>query len=562
MLIDLAVTPIAETIRDLSAQRKSGDLQVRSGKIAKIVFFDHGRIVFAASNMKKDRLGEALVAVGQISEDEYRRATTLMRGEHRRRFGEALVQAGVLDRKEVGRSVARQVKRIVVSLFEFAEGAASFEERRCTIPLEYMVSVSIHRILYVGIKGMKSRETILTGLGNLDRWVVLAAVPPFPFGVRKCSAEEIDVLEQAKRRVTLRRLAWGEGGLALSRLRTVYSLLASGVLELADKPEGQPPAPEPIVHMETSTFLLSALQGRPDPTSHEAIRLEVNDELQRSARLDRETWLKVSRSAPKEELTKALEGKMERYHALLEAVGNDADLKTDIELILGRASTMLRLARQPVPPAPADASAPAPPAAGTRPAAPVAETPAAAQPATAPPPPAPRADRPDPIPVTPAAALADAATATPPPPPERLAREGGLTDPTARLEHLLMEAHVRMTVADYANAVEVYAEIVDLAPNVAAYRLRLAIAMACYPRTAKMAERQFLEAARLDPDNPDLHYQFAIYYKAMRVRSRAVAELRTAVRLDPRHELARQELESLSPKDSALTSLKNLFRGR
>jgi tetratricopeptide (TPR) repeat protein len=551
MLIDLAVTPIAETIRELSAQRKSGDLQVRSGKIVKTVFFDHGRIVFAASNMKKDRLGEALVAVGQISEDEYRRATTLMRGEHRRRFGEALVQAGVLDRKEVGRSVARQVKRIVVSLFEFAEGAASFEERRCTIPLEYMVSVSIHRILYVGIKGMKSRETILTGLGNLDRWVVLAAVPPFPFGVRKCSAEEIDVLEQAKRRVTLRRLAWGEGGLALSRLRTVYSLLASGVLELADKPEGQPAAPEPIVHMETSTFLLSALQGRPDPTSHEAIRLEVNDELQRSARLDRETWLKVSRSAPKEELTKALEDKMERYHDLLEAVGDDADLKTDIELILGRASTMLRLARQPVPPAPAEASAQAaPPAAATGP--------AAAAPAAQ----APRVERTDPTPATPAAALAEAAASSPPPPPERLAREGGLTDPTARLEHLLMEAHVRMTVADYANAVEVYGEIVELAPKVAAYRLRLAIAMACYPRTAKMAERQFLEAARLDPDNPDLHYQFAIYYKAMRVRSRAVAELRTAVRLDPKHEAARQELESLSPKDSALTSLKNLFRGR
>ena len=540
MLIDLSLTPIAETIRNLSAQRKSGDLQVRSGKIVKTVFFDHGRIVFAASNMKKDRLGEALVAVGQISEDDYRRATALMKGERRRRFGEALVQAGVLDRKEVGRSVARQVKRIVASLFEFGEGAASFEERRCPIPLEYMVSVSIHRILYVGIKGMKSRELILTGLGNLDRWVVLASVSPFPFGVRKCPAEELDVLDQAKRRVTLRRLAWGDGGLALSRLRTVYSLVASGVLEPADKPEGKPPEPEPIIHMETSTFLLSALQARPDPSSHEAIRLEVNEELQRSARLDRETWLKVSRAAPKEELTKALEDKMERYHALLEAVGTDTELKTDIELILGRASTMLRLARQSVTPAPTTAEARAP-------------APAAA---------APKAEKTDPIPVTPTAALADAATASPLPPPEKMGREGGLTDPKARLEHLLMEAHVRMTVSDYANAVTVYEEIVDLAPNVAAYHFRLAIAMACYPRTAKAAERAFLEAVRLEPDDAELHYNFALYYKVMKVRSRAVAELRTAVRLDPRHMLARGELEALSPKDSALTSLKNLFRGR
>jgi tetratricopeptide (TPR) repeat protein len=490
--------------------------------------------------------------VGQITEDDYQRATALMKGERRRRFGEALVHAGVLDRKEVGRSVARQVKRIVVSFFEFAEGAASFEERRCPIPLEYMVSVSIHRILYVGIKAMKSRELILTGLGNLDRWVVLAAVPPFPFGIRKCSAEELDVLEQAKRRVTLRRLAWGDGGLTLSRLRTVYSILASGLLELADKPEGKPPAPEPIVHMETSTFLLSALHGRPDPSSQAAIRQEVNEELQRSARLDRETWLKVSRSAPKEELSKALEEKMERYHALLEAVGDDAELKTDIELILGRASTMLRLARQPEPAREVrSAAAPGAPSAAAPPEPPSDAKPAAAPAAT---PATPAAER------APTAAFAD--DTAPPPVPRKIGREGGLTDPKARLEHLLMEAQVRMTVSDYANAVTVYQEVVELAPNVAAYHFRLAIAMTCYPRTAKMAEREFLEAVRLQPDDADLHYNFALYYKAMKVRSRAVAELRTAVRLDPRHMLARQELEALSPKDSALTSLKNLFKGR
>jgi hypothetical protein len=46
----------------------------------------------------------------------------------------------------------------------------------------------------------------------------------------------------------------------------------------------------------------------------------------------------------------------------------------------------------------------------------------------------------------------------------------------------------------------------------------------------------------------------------MKVKSRAVAEFRNAVRLDPRHRAARSELEALSPKDTALTSLKKLFR--
>ena len=59
--------------------------------------------------------------------------------------------------------------------------------------------------------------------------------------------------------------------------------------------------------------------------------------------------------------------------------------------------------------------------------------------------------------------------------------------------------------------------------------------MASYPRTAKGAEREFLEALRIEPDNPDLHYQFGMYYKVMKQRARALAEMQTAVRLNPRH---------------------------
>ncbi len=131
---------------------------------------------------------------------------------------------------------------------------------------------------------------------------------------------------------------------------------------------------------------------------------------------------------------------------------------------------------------------------------------------------------------------------------------------TAQVEHLLMEGEVRMTVSDYANAVKVFDKLVRLAPKVAAFRLRLATAMACYPRTSKLAERQFFEASRLEPKNADIHYQWGLYYKVMKIKSRAVAEMRAAVRLNPRHAAARQELEALSPKDSALTSLKKLFR--
>jgi hypothetical protein len=342
MLTDVARSPIAETVRQLSAQRRTGDLQVRSSRMVKIAFFDHGRLVFAASNLRRDRLGEALVADGRITQQDFDRVSALMRADRGRRFGEALVQAGVMDRYEVGTAVARQVRRVALSLFELADGAALFEERACSIPLEYMVSLSVHRLLYDGIRSMKSQDLVLRGLGHLDRGVVLAEVPPFPYEPRGRSSEELEILDLAQRRVTVRRLAWAEGGLTFPRLRAVYALLAAGILRPADAV----PAPQPVVQTETGMFLLSALHNRPDPSLREAIRREVLQELEHSARLDREGWLKLARTAPRDQLARALEEKMERYHALRDGVSEDDSLRTDIDVVLGRAASALRLARQ------------------------------------------------------------------------------------------------------------------------------------------------------------------------------------------------------------------------
>jgi hypothetical protein len=102
-------------------------------------------------------------------------------------------------------------------------------------------------------------------------------VTPFRVGIRKCSAEEREIIEEAAKRVTLRRLAWVSGGLPLSRLRAVYGLLASGVIEQADAKEGA----QPIIQMETSTFLLSAEGGRP-----------------RGAKSSARSWTRSSRARP------------------------------------------------------------------------------------------------------------------------------------------------------------------------------------------------------------------------------------------------------------------------
>lgn len=563
MLSDLAVTPLAETLRRISAERRSGDLQVTAGSAVKTAYFDRGRLVFAASNMKQDRLGESLVDVGRITESEYAQATALMK-MRRQRFGEALVQSGVMQKNEVGRSVARQVRRIVLSLFALPEGAVLFEERECPIPVEYMVNVSLHRLFYEGIRRMNADGAIRRGLGDLSRRVRVAEVPPFRLVADACSPEERELLESlGSRSMSLARLIEKAGGPSPDRLRAAYALVASGVLREDADTKG---TPQPVMQPDEEGFLLSSMQRRPERPGRDQQRDEITAELARSEG-DRESWLELSRPGTAATLLPALARKIDHYHDLLDAVDDDETLRRNVELILGRAYALKRriersldgepIAAPPPEMEPEEAGFEPEPEPEPMPAEAPSETGFTAQtsPATDE-----ARDQPEAAPSS-EAAMAPTSPPADTPPDARPAAAGAPRGPDkGRIEHLVTWGNIQMTISDYGAAVRTFAELVDEAPEVAAHHVRLAIAMALWPPTAKRAEREFHAALRIEPDNPDAHYQLALYYKSMKLRARALEQLRITLSLDPSHQRAREELEVLSPKDNALSSLKKLFR--
>jgi tetratricopeptide (TPR) repeat protein len=601
MLVDLAFTPISEVIRQISAERRSGDLSIRYDHETKTVIFDRGRLVFAASSLKEDRLGESLVAMGRISDDDFRRASLLMRRDHSRRFGEALVEMGLMDKDELGGSVAKQVRRIVLSLFKLKGGVAVFDARSPSVPVEYMVSLSVHRLLYVGIRSMSADNLVLVGLGDLERKVALAPVPPFRFVLHKCPAGELKILEAARREITLRELASTGMGVSPARARVVYALFASGVLQDADTLRNAKEM-QPVVQMEPEGFLLSPMQRQSEKPRLEVIRQEVEQELANLEKIDREGWLRLS--SP-EKMKAAIDEKMERYFGVLEAVEQDRELRQKVEVVLGRAAALLHwlkkrsdslpagsrgthrgateaalrkllVARAGTPPAEAK-PAPAAKAGGARKGEPAAKGEAAPKEGAA--------QKTGAAPKDEAAPKREAAQETEAAPQseavaKEAAPEGEAAPPAAAgepspstgetpvpavsissptpgpLEQLQLDGDVRMKIQDFAGASQIFGRLVEKAPRVAAYRVRLAIAMTCWPPTARQAEREFLQATRLEPDNAWIHFQFGLYYKRMGLRNRALAELRAAVSLDPKDAEARRDLEAISPHDAALTTLK------
>lgn len=135
------------------------------------------------------------------------------------------------------------------------------------------------------------------------------------------------------------------------------------------------------------------------------------------------------------------------------------------------------------------------------------------------------------------------------------------SDNKEEITRLFNEIKIRQMVQDREGVVSMLRKVVHLAPDNPKYVGMLAKALGALPKEAKKAEPAFRRALSLDPENAQLHYDFALYYRSMGMPSRALAELKTALRIDPGLAEARRAVVELKQKDEgAFTkSLRKLF---
>lgn len=297
-MADLAEALLAEEIRKIHGQRRSGILAVTSGDVVKGIFFQAGRIVFASSTADQDKLGENLIRLGRISRSDFAAAYQASQSP-RQRLGQALVGAGLLTEEELGRLVAHQVQKIVLSAFTWTSGEMHFHEADQPIPADLALDVSTHRLLLEGARIYPHVDRLEKALGSLRRRLRLATRAPFDFSGIPLSPAETRVLEAAADGLRVAEIL--EGPMPRPLLaRGVYTLLAAGILE---EPTGEDTGPAEV-ETDTGTFRMAhASDPRPpsipDPREH---LLKLYEALPRATHYE---ILGVSPDASREEIETA-----------------------------------------------------------------------------------------------------------------------------------------------------------------------------------------------------------------------------------------------------------------
>jgi|GEM_PF-752600 len=137
---DLRDTSVPRLLNAYYEARHSGELKLRQGTIQKVIYFEAGRPVYAASNLAHERFLRFCVRRGVLPEARAQEAAALAR-EQNLRSSEALARLGLVDARSRQQLVEEQVKELIWSTFSWMHGAYGFSLLRA--PREGRVKLSV-----------------------------------------------------------------------------------------------------------------------------------------------------------------------------------------------------------------------------------------------------------------------------------------------------------------------------------------------------------------------------------------------------------------------------------
>lgn len=163
---EIETSSVPELLRSFLASGETGILTFRQGDVAKSLYLQAGKVVYAASTNPDERLGEHLLVKGRITVRHYIEASKLIRPG--RRLGTILVELEAIDSEELIAVVEQQVRDLLVDLMTWTHGEYELVMKAIDPATLVMVSIPLESIVLDGLRRSHAWSQISRGVGGID----------------------------------------------------------------------------------------------------------------------------------------------------------------------------------------------------------------------------------------------------------------------------------------------------------------------------------------------------------------------------------------------------------
>lgn len=164
---DLSETALPEMLYAVERFQVPGVIEARRDGVTKRVYVREGYVVHASSTDRKDSLGAYLQRTGKITAEQFH-VTMEARSGTKKRYGELLIEEGLISPVEIHEAIRKQVESIVWSLFYWLEGTVRFEIGKFQTPTDVRILLPMRQVILEGIKRAPNAKALVARLGKKE----------------------------------------------------------------------------------------------------------------------------------------------------------------------------------------------------------------------------------------------------------------------------------------------------------------------------------------------------------------------------------------------------------
>ncbi|NWJ44726.1 MAG: DUF4388 domain-containing protein [Chloroflexi bacterium] len=228
---------LAEFLYLVDRGYKTGRLTLqRPGDRAEL-YFQTGKLVYASHFGQEERLGDMLVRMGRITQEQVNYALRIQHTrEPNKPLGAILVSNNIISTDEINKCVRLQIEEITYGLFNWNEGDFKFEQDVQPPPESLTIPLSVENIIMEGTRRIDEWTRIRDRIPNLDVVVRFSDQPHEKAKGVNLTPDEWRVFARINGLHSIRQIAQLTHLSEFDVARILYGFLSAGLVIISKQP--------------------------------------------------------------------------------------------------------------------------------------------------------------------------------------------------------------------------------------------------------------------------------------------------------------------------------------